>query len=228
MDTRERIARLETDIASLRRQNQRVRELVLLLALLALAPWVLAAGSQSAAKPAANTNTVTVDRLNLNGPNGQITLRSIEAVSTAGADNNRPAPALGVFSGTDILAASIVAGRLGSELRLYPANAGGATGKAPGSPSISLRAADGPIADVKVGDVGGVRLSGNAPGRGRVEVVNEDGKTGAELLAAPGGGGSVVIRGPTGAGVAVLETATDGSGQLEVRDAAGRIIQRLP
>jgi hypothetical protein len=38
----------------------------------------------------------------------------------------------------------------------------------------------------------------------------------------------VVVRGPTGAGVAVLETATDGSGQLEVRDPAGRIIQRLP
>jgi hypothetical protein len=82
--------------------------------------------------------------------------------------------------------------------------------------------------EFRVGDHGGVRLSGGAPGRGRVEVSNEEGKTGAELLAAPGGGGSVTVRGPSGAGVAVLETATDGSGQLEVRDPAGRILQRLP
>ena len=226
MGTRDVIARLEADIAALRRQNDRVRALVLLVALIALAPWVMAAAGQSAAKPAANT--ITVDRLNFNGPNGQITLRSVEAMSTLGADNNRPAPALGIFSGTDTLAASVVAGRLGSELRLYPANSAGAAGSAQGSPYISLRAAEGPIADLKVGDVGGVRLSGSAPGRGRVEVVNEEGKTGAEVLAAPGGGGSLVVRGPTGAGVAVVETATDGSGQLEVRDAAGRIIQRLP
>jgi hypothetical protein len=195
MDAPDVIARLEADIASLRRQNQRIRGIVLLVALVALAPWVIAAGSQTAAKPTANT--LTVDRLNLTGPNGQITLRSIEAVSTVGADNNRPAPALGIFAGTaDTLAASLVVGPSGSELR--------------------------------IGDRGGVRLSGGAPGRGHVEVLNEEGKTGAELVAAPGGGGSVVIRGPTGAAVAVVETATDGSGQLEVRDAAGRIIQRLP
>jgi hypothetical protein len=195
MDTRDVIARLEADIASLRQQNQRVRALLLLVALIALVPWVMAAGSQSAAKPGANT--LAVDRLTLNGPNGQITLRSIEAMSTLGTDNNRPAPALGIFGGpADTLAASLVVGPSGSELR--------------------------------IGDRGGVRLSGGGPGRGRVEVSNEEGKTGAELLSAPGGGGSVVVRGPTGAAVAVLETATDGSGQMEVRDAAGRIIQRLP
>ena len=195
MDTREVIARLEADVAALRQENRRVRALVLLVALIALAPWVMAAGRQTAAKPAANT--LTVDRLNLSGPNGQITLRSIDAVSTLGADNNRPAPALGIFAGAgDTPAVSLVVGASGSELR--------------------------------VGDRGGVRLYGGAQTRGRVEVLNEEGKTGAELLAAPGGGGSVVIRGPTGAGVAVVETATDGSGQLEVRDAAGRIIQRLP
>jgi hypothetical protein len=226
METREVIARLEGDIANLRQQNRRVRACVLAVALIAIAPWMIAAAGQAPAKPAANT--LAVDRLTLNGPNGQITLRSVEALSTVGADNNRPAPALAIFSGTDMLAATIVTGRLGSELRLYPANSARAAGSTQGPPYISLRAADGPIADVQVGDVGGVRLSGNAPGRGRIEVVNEDGKTGAEILAAPGGGGSVVVRGPAGAGVAVLETATDGSGQLEVRDAAGRIIQRLP
>jgi hypothetical protein len=226
METREVIARLEGDIANLRQQNRRVRAYVLAVALIAIAPWMMAAAGQAPAKPAANA--LTVDRLTLNGPSGQITLRSIETLSTVGADNNRPAPALGIFSGTDMLAATIVTGRLGSELRLYPANSARAAGSTQGSPYISLRAADGPIADVQVGDVGGVRLSGSAPGRGRIEVVNEDGKTGAEMLAAPGGGGSLVVRGPARAGVAVLETATDGSGQLEVRDAAGRIIQRLP
>ena len=101
MDTPDVIARLEADIASLRRQNQHIRGIVLLVALIALAPWIIAAGSQTAAKPTANT--LTVDRLNLTGPNGQITLRSIEAVSTVGADNNRPAPALGIFAGTGML-----------------------------------------------------------------------------------------------------------------------------
>ena len=192
METRDVMARLEEDIARLRQQNQRVRVCLLAVALVAIAPWLMAAAGQAPARPAANT--LAGDRLVLNGPNGPITLRSIEAVST---DNNRPAPALGIFAGTgDTQIASLVAGPSRSELR--------------------------------IGDRGAVRLSASAPGRGRIEVVNEDGKTGAEVLAAPGGGGSVVVRGPTGAGVAVLETATDGSGQLEVRDAAGRIIQRLP
>jgi len=196
METRDVIARLEEDLARLRQQNQRVRAYVIAVALVAVAPWLMAATSQAPARQAGN-NTLTVDRLILTGPNGPITLRSLEAVSTLGADNNRPAPALGIFAGTgDTQVASLVAGPSGSELR--------------------------------IGERGAVRLSASAPGRGRVEVVNEECKTGAELLAAPGGGGSVVIRGPTGAGVAVLETATDGSGQLEVRDAAGRIIQRLP
>ena len=196
METRDVIARLEEDIARLRRQNRRVRGYVLAVALIAVAPWLMAATSQAPARPAGN-NALTGDRLILNGPNGPITLRSIEAMSTLGTDNNRPAPALGIFAGTgDTQIASLVAGASGTELR--------------------------------IGDRGAVRLSASAPGRGRIEVVNEDGKTGAEIIAAPGGGGSVVVRGPTGAGVAVLETATDGSGQLEVRDAAGRIIQRLP
>ena|SRR5438128_1124586 len=194
MDTRDVIARLEKEIAGLRQQNQRVRAYVLAVALIAVAPWLMAATSQAGRQP---PNSLTVDRIHFDGPNGGVTLRSIDAVSTLGAGNNRPQPALGIFGGTgDALAASLVAGSSGTELR--------------------------------VGDRGGVRLSGGAPARGRVEVANEDGKTGAELLAAPGGGGSVVVRGPTGAGVAVLETATDGSGQLEVRDPAGRIIQRLP
>jgi hypothetical protein len=195
METRDVIARLEEDIAGLRRQNQRVRAYVIAMTLVAIAPWLMAAAGQAPARPAANA--LAGDRLVLSGPNGPITLRSIEAVSTLGADNNRPAPALGIFAGTgDTQIASLVAGPSGSELR--------------------------------IGERGAVRLSASAPGRGRVEVVNEDGKTGAEMVAAPGGGGTVVVRGPTGAGVAVLETATDGSGQLEVRDAAGRIIQRLP
>jgi len=195
MDTRDVVARLEEDIARLRRQNRQVRAYVIAVTLVALAPWLMAAASQAPARPAGNA--VTADRLILNGPNGPITLRSMEAVSTLGADNNRPAPALGIFAGTgDTQIASLVAGPSGSELR--------------------------------IGERGAVRLSSSAPGRGRVEVVNEEGKTGAEMIAAPGGGGTVVVRGPTGAGVAVLETATDGSGQLEVRDAAGRIIQRLP
>jgi hypothetical protein len=195
METRDVIARLEEDIAGLRRQNRRIRAYVLAGALVAVAPWMMAATGQAPPKPAATT--LSADRLTLNGPNGQITLRSIEALSTVGADKNRPAPALGIFAGTgETQVASLVAGPSGSELR--------------------------------IGERGAVRLSAGAPGRGRVEVVNEDGKTGVEMLAAPGGGGSVVIRGPAGAGVAVLETATDGSGQLEVRDAAGRIIQRLP
>ena len=194
MEMRDVMARLEDDIARLRQQNKRVRLYLLAVALVAIAPWLMAAAGQAPARPAANT--LAGDRLVLSGPNGPITLRSIEAVSTLGADNNRPAPALGIFAGTgDMQIASLVAGPSGSELR--------------------------------IGDRGAVRLSASAPGRGRIEVVNEDGKTGAEVLAAPGGG-SVVVRGPTGAGVAVLETATDGSGQLEVRDAAGRIIQRLP
>jgi len=195
MDTRDVVARLEEDIARLRRQNRQVRAYVIAVTLVAIAPWLMAAASQAPARPAGNA--VTADRLILNGPNGPITLRSMEAVSTVGADNNRPAPALGIFAGTgDTQIASLVAGPSGSELR--------------------------------IGERGAVRLSSSAPGRGRVEVVNEEGKTGAEMIAAPGGGGTVVVRGPTGAGVAVLETATDGSGQLEVRDAAGRIIQRLP
>jgi hypothetical protein len=195
MEMRDVMARLEDDIARLRQQNKRVRLYLLAVALVAIAPWLMAAAGQAPARPAANT--LAGDRLVLNGPNGPITLRSIEAVSTLGADNNRPAPALGIFAGTgDTQIASLVAGPSGSELR--------------------------------IGERGAVRLAASAPGRGRIEVVNEDGKTGAEVLAAPGGGGSVVVRGPTGAGVAVLETATDGSGQLEVRDAAGRIIQRLP
>jgi len=195
MDTRDVVARLEEDIARLRRQNRQVRAYVIAVTLVAIAPWLMAAASQAPARPAGNA--VTADRLILNGPNGPITLRSMEAVSTLGADNNRPAPALGIFAGTgDTQIASLVAGPSGSELR--------------------------------IGERGAVRLSSSAPGRGRVEVVNEEGKTGAEMIAAPGGGGTVVVRGPTGAGVAVLETATDGSGQLEVRDAAGRIIQRLP
>jgi len=196
METRDIIARLEEDIARLRQQNRRVRAYMIAVTLVAIAPWLIAAASQAPARPAGN-NTLTADRLVLSGPNGPMTLRSIEAVSTLGADNNRPAPALGIFAGTgDTQIASLVAGPSGSELR--------------------------------IGERGAVRLSASAPGRGRVEVVNEDGKTGAEMVAAPGGGGTVVVRGPTGAGVAVLETATDGSGQLEVRDAAGRIIQRLP
>ena len=191
METRDVIARLEEDIARLRQQNQRVRVYMLAVALVAIAPWLMAAAGQAPARPAANT--LAGDRLVLNGPNGQITLRGIEAVST----DKTPAPGLGIFAGTgDTQIASLVAGPSGSELR--------------------------------IGDRGAVRLSASAPGRGRVEVVNEDGKTGAEMVAAPGGGGSVVVRGPTGAGVAVLETATDGSGQMEVRDAAGRIIQGLP
>jgi len=195
METRDVIARLEEDIAGLRQQNQRVRAYVIAVTLVAIAPWLMAAAGQAPARPAANV--LAGDRLVLSGPNGPITLRSIDAVSTLGADNNRPAPALGVFAGTgDTQIASLVAGPSGSELR--------------------------------IGERGAVKLSASAPGRGRVEVVNEDGKTGAEMVAAPGGGGTVVVRGPTGAGVAVLETATDGSGQLEVRDAAGRIIQRLP
>jgi hypothetical protein len=193
MDLPAVIARLEADIAGLRRQNQRARVSLFGVALVAVVPWLIAATSQAGRQP----NNLTVDRIHFDGPNGGVTLRSIDAVSAIGADNNRPAPALGIFGGTgDALAASLVAGRSGTELR--------------------------------VGDRGGVRLSGGAPGRGRVEVANEEGKTGAELLAAPGGGGSVVVRGPTGAGVAVMETAADGSGQVEVRDAAGRIIQRLP
>jgi len=195
METRDVVARLEEDIARLRRQNHQVRAYVIAVTLVAIAPWLMAAASQAPARPAGNT--ITADRLVLNGPNGPITLRSMEAVSTLGADNNRPAPALGIFAGAgDTQIASLVAGPSGSELR--------------------------------IGERGAVRLSSSAPGRGRVEVVNEEGKTGAEMIAAPGGGGTVVVRGPTGAGVAVLETATDGSGQLEVRDAAGRIIQRLP
>ena len=193
MDARDVIARLEADIAGLRQQNRRIRAVVVLVALIALAPWLLAA-SQAGRQP---SNSLTVERIHFDGPNGGVTLRSIDAVSTIGVDNNRPEPALGIFGGTgDALAASLVAG-----------------------PSVT---------EFRVGDRGGVRLSGGAPARGRVEVLNDEGKTGAELLAAPGGGGSVVVRGPTGAGVAVLETAADGSGQLEVRDAAGRIIQRLP
>jgi len=193
METRDVIARLEEDIARLRQQNQRVRAYVIAVTLVAIAPWLIAATRQAPARPAGN-NTLTADRLILNGPSGQITLRAMDAVST---DNNRPAPALGIFAGTgDTQVASFIAGPSGSELR--------------------------------IGERGAVRLSANAPGRGRVEVVNEEGKTGAEMIASPGGGGTVVVRGPTGAGVAVLETATDGSGQLEVRDAAGRIIQRLP
>jgi hypothetical protein len=218
MQTRDVIARFEHEIAGLRQENQRVRAYLLVVAMLAVAPWLMASASQVPAKPAGNA--VTADRLILTGPNGPMTLRSIEARSTVGADDNRPAAALGIFSGTDTLAVSIVAGRLGSEVRLYPANST--------SPYISLRAADGPVADLKVGDIGGVRLSGSAPGRGRVEVFNEEGKTGAEVLAAPGGGGSLVVHGPAGPGVAVVETATDGSGQVEVRDPAGRIIQRIP
>jgi hypothetical protein len=194
MDSPDLIVRLEADIASLRQQNQRVRVSLFGVALIAVIPWLLAATSQAGRQP---PNNLTVERIHFDGPNGGVTLRSIDAVSTIGADNNRPEPALGIFGGTgDALAASLVAGRSGTEFR--------------------------------VGDRGGVRLSGGAPGRGHVEVLNEEGKTGAELVAAPGGGGSVVVRGPTGAAVAVVETATDGSGQLEVRDAAGRIIQRLP
>ncbi len=194
MDTPDVVARLEADIASLRQQNRRTRAVLVLVALIALAPWLLAATSQAGRQP---PNSLTVERIHFDGPNGGVTLRSIDAMSTIGADNNRPVPALGIFGGTgDLLAASLVAGPAGAELR--------------------------------VGDRGGVRLSGGAPARGRVEVLNEEGKTGAELLSSPGGGGSVVVRGPTGAGIAVLETAADGSGQLEVRDAAGRIIQRLP
>lgn len=193
MDTLDLIARLEADIASLRRHNRRVRASLVGVALIALAPWLIAATSQAGRQP----STLTADLIHLDGPNGGVTLRSIDAMSTIGAGNNRPEPALGIFGGTgDTLAASLIAGRSGAEFR--------------------------------VGDRGGVRLSGGGASRGRVEVINEEGKTGAELLAAPGGGGSVVVRGPTGAGVAVLETATDGSGQMEVRDAAGRIIQRLP
>jgi hypothetical protein len=196
MDTRIIVARLEEEIAALRQQNKRVRACLAALAAIVVAPWLIAATSQAPAKPAANT-TLTGDRLVLSGPNGSITLRGIDGVSTLGADNNRPAPGLGIFAGTgDTPIASLVAGPSGSELR--------------------------------IGDRGAVRLSATVPGRGRVEVVNEDGKTGAEMIAAPGGGGSVVVRGPGGAGVAVVETATDGSGQLEVRDAAGRIIQRIP
>ena len=194
MDTRDVIARLESEIATLRQENRRVRACVLAVALLAVAPWLMAAG-QAPARPAANT--LTADRLTLNGPNGPITLRSIEAMSTLGTDNNRPAPALGIFGGTgDTLAASLVVGPSGNELR--------------------------------IGDRGGVRLSGGGPSRGRVEVSNVEGQTGAELVSAPGGGGTVVVRGPSGVPVAVLETATDGSGYLEVRDPAGRIIQRIP
>ena len=194
MDTRDVIARLEADVASLREQNRRVRASLFAVALLAAVPWLLASTSQAGRQAA---NSLTVDRIHFDGPNGGVTLRSIDAVSTIGADNNRPEPALGIFAGTgDSLAASLVAGRSGSEFR--------------------------------IGDRGGVRMSGGGADRGRVAVLNEEGKTGAEVLAAPGGGGSVVVRGPTGAGVAVLETATDGSGQLEVRDAAGRIIQRIP
>ena len=193
MDTLDLVARLEADIATLRRQNRRIRASLVGVALIALAPWLVAATSQAGRQP----NNLTADLIHLDGPNGGVTLRSIDAMSTIGAGNNRPEPALGIFGGTgDTLAASLIAGRAGAEFR--------------------------------VGDRGGVRLSGGGPSRGRVEVINEEGKTGAELLAAPGGGGSVVVRGPTGAGVAVLETATDGSGQMEVRDAAGRIIQRLP
>jgi hypothetical protein len=195
MDTRDVVARLEEEIAGLRQQNKRVRASIIAVALVAIVPWLIAAASQAPARPPANT--LTVDRLNLTGPAGQITLRSIEAVSTLGTDNGRPAPALGIFAGTgDTQVASLVAGPSGGELR--------------------------------IGDRGGVRLSATAPGRGRVEVVNEDGKTGAEMVAAPGGGGSVIVRGPAGAGVAVMETATDGSGQVEVRDPAGRIITRVP
>jgi hypothetical protein len=196
MATRNVIAQLEEEIATLRQQNRRIRACVAAVAAIVVAPWLIAATSQAPARPAVNS-TLTGDRLVLNGPNGPITLRSIDAVSTLGPDNNRPAPGLGIFAGTaDMPIATLVAGPSGSELR--------------------------------IGDRGAVRLSATSPGRGRVEVVNEEGKTGAEMLAAPGGGGSVVVRGPGGAGVAVVETATDGSGQFEVRDAAGRIIQRIP
>jgi hypothetical protein len=192
MDTREVIVRLEADIATLRRQNERVRACLCAVAVVAVVPWLIAAAGQTA-KP----SSLSADRLHLDGPNGGITLRSIEAMSAIPGGTSRPEPALGIFGGMgDALSVAVVAGSAGAELR--------------------------------VGDRGGVRLTGGAPARGRVEVQNEEAKTGAELLAAPGGGGSVVIRGPSGAGVGVLETATDGSGQLEVRDAAGRIIQRLP
>jgi hypothetical protein len=222
MDTRDVIDRLEHELGDLRRENRRVRGCVVAVALLAAAPWLIAAAGQAPARPAATA--LTGDRLILNGPAGQITLRSIDSPAIAGGESNRPAPALGIFTGTDTLAVSIVAGRLGSELLMYPAAGTGAAT----TPLIAIRAAQGPIAEIKVGDVGGVRLSGSAPGRGRIDVLNEEGKTGAEVLAAPGGGGSLVVHGPTGAGVAVVETATDGSGQLEVRDASGRIIQRIP
>ena len=192
MDTRDVIVRLEEDIAMLRRQNKRVRAYLFGVAMVAVAPWLVAAAGQTAKQP-----SLTADRLYLDGPNGGVTLRSIAATSAIPGGNSRPEPALGIFGGTgDMLAIAFVAGSAGAELR--------------------------------VGERGGVRLSGGGAARGRVEVQNEEGKTGAELLAAPGGGGSVVIRGPSGAAVGVLETATDGSGQLEVRDAAGRIIQRLP
>ena len=97
MDTRDVVARLEEDIARLRRQNHQVRAYVIAVTLVAIAPWLMAAASQAPARPAGNA--VTADRLILNGPNGPITLRSMEAVSTLGADNNRPAPALGIFAG---------------------------------------------------------------------------------------------------------------------------------
>ena len=190
MDPRDVIARLESEVARLEGQNRRVRLSIVAVGALAALPWLLAFTSQGARQP----NNLTVDRIHFDGPNGGVTLRSIDA--PAGADS-RGAAVLGVFAGTgDALAASFVAAPAGSELR--------------------------------IGDRGGVRIYGGGQSRGRVEVLNDEGKTGAELLAAPGGGGSVVVRGPGGAGVAVLETATDGSGQMEVRDPAGRIIQRIP
>ena len=80
METRDVIARLEEDIARLRQQNQRVRAYVIAVTLVAIAPWLMAAAGQAPARPAANT--LAGDRLVLNGPNGPITLRSIEAMST--------------------------------------------------------------------------------------------------------------------------------------------------
>ena len=79
METRDVIARLEEDIARLRQQNQRVRAYVIAVTLVAIAPWLMAAAGQAPARPAANV--LAGDRLVLSGPNGPITLRSIDAVS---------------------------------------------------------------------------------------------------------------------------------------------------
>jgi len=51
MDTRDVIARLESEIATLRQENRRVRACVLAVALLAVAPWLMAAGQLPRGRP---------------------------------------------------------------------------------------------------------------------------------------------------------------------------------